>query len=81
MTHLRQRWPLRSGYASWLIAAAAGILLLAGLSLVEIHVVVRGDAEPGGRAAVLDVRVDHGAERVLLQVRELRHDVRVCVMS
>ena len=36
---------------------------------------VRGDAEPGGRAALLDLRVDHGALRLLLQVRELRHDV------
>ncbi len=42
-------------------------------------VVVRGDAEPGGRAAVLDVRVDHGAQRLVLQVRELRHDVRLRV--
>ena len=31
--------------------------------------VVRRDAEPGRRAAVLDVRVDHGAQRRLLQVR------------
>ena len=36
---------------------------------------VRGDAEPGRRAAVLDLRVDHGAQRRLLQVQELRHDV------
>jgi len=28
---------------------------------------------------VLDVRVDHGAQRVVLQVRELRHDEWVCV--
>ena len=28
---------------------------------------------------MLDVRVDHGAQRVVLQVRELRHDERVCV--
>jgi hypothetical protein len=27
---------------------------------------------------VLDVRLDHGAQRVVLQVRELRDDVRVC---
>ena len=36
---------------------------------------VRGDPEPGGRAAVLDVRVDHGAQRQLLQVRQLRQHV------
>ena len=42
-------------------------------------VVVCRDAEPGGRAAVLDVRVDHGALGVLLQVRELREHERVCV--
>ncbi len=40
---------------------------------------VRRDAEPGGRAAVLDVRVDHGALGLLLQVRELRHDERLRV--
>ena len=34
----------------------------------EQTVSVCGDAEPGRRAAVLDVRVDHGAERRLLQV-------------
>jgi hypothetical protein len=28
---------------------------------------------------VLDVRVDHGAQRVVLQVRELRHDERLRV--
>ena len=39
----------------------------------------RGDSEPGRRAAVQHVRVDHGAERQLLQVRELRVDERVCV--
>ena len=40
-------------------------------------VLVRGDAEPGRRAAVLDVRVDHGALGFVLQVRELRHDQRL----
>ena len=35
---------------------------------------VRGDAEPGRRAAVLDLRLDHGAQRRVLQVRQLRHD-------
>ena len=48
--------------------------------LVAEDLVVRGDAEPGGRAAVLDVRVDHGALGLLLQVRELRDDVRVRVV-
>ena len=42
-------------------------------------VVVCGDSEPGRRAAVLDVRVDHGAERRLLQVLELRDDVGLCL--
>ena len=32
-------------------------------------VVVRGDSEPGRRAAVLDVRLDHDPQRRLLQVR------------
>ncbi len=40
---------------------------------------VRGDSEPGRRAAVLDVRLDHGALGRLLQVPELRHDERVRV--
>ena len=39
----------------------------------------RGDSEPGRRAAVQHVRVDHGAQRQLLQVRELRNDERLCV--
>ena len=43
----------------------------------QVH--VRGDSEPGRRAAVLDVRVDHGAQRRLLQVPELRHHQRVRV--
>ena len=47
---------------------------------LEADVVVRGDAEPGGRAAVLDVRVDHGPQRVVLQVRELRDDERLRVI-
>ena len=38
---------------------------------------VRGDAEPGRRAAVLDLRLDHGAQRRVLQVRQLRHDERL----
>ena len=40
---------------------------------------VRRDGESGGRPAMLDVRVDHGAQRVLLQVCELRKYRRVCV--
>ena len=44
---------------------------------VAEDVVVRGDAEPGRRAAVLDLRLDHGAQRLVLQVRELRHDERL----
>ncbi len=40
---------------------------------------VRGDSEPGGRAAVHDLRVDHGAQRQLLQVRQLRKHVGVRV--
>ena len=39
----------------------------------------RGDAEPGRRAALQHVRRDHGAERQLLQVRELRKDERLRV--
>ena len=42
---------------------------------VEVDVVVRGDPEPGRRAAVLDLRLDHGAQRSVLQVLQLRHDV------
>ena len=48
-------------------------------------VLVRGDPEPGGCAAVLDLRLDHGAQRGLLQVLELWHDQRMrvdgCVAS
>jgi hypothetical protein len=29
---------------------------------------------------VLDLRLDHGAQRLVLQVRELRHDFRLCVI-
>ena len=42
---------------------------------------VRGDAEPGRRAAVQHVRVDHDPQRQLLQVHELRHDVRLRLTS
>ena len=41
----------------------------------------RGDSEPGRRAAVLDLRVDHDAQRQLLQVRQLRHDERLRVRT
>jgi membrane peptidoglycan carboxypeptidase len=41
----------------------------------QAHVVVRGHAEPGGRPSLLDLRLDHGAQRLLLQVLPLRHDV------
>jgi hypothetical protein len=30
---------------------------------------------------VLDVRVDHGAQRCLLQVLELRHDFGMCLTA
>ena len=42
---------------------------------------VRGDPEPGRRAAVQHVRVDHDPQRQLLQVRQLRHDVRLRVAA
>ena len=38
---------------------------------------VLDDSESGGRAAVLDVRVDHDPQRRLLQVRQLRQHERV----
>ena len=50
-----------------------------GVDRVAGAVVVRGDAEPGRRAALLDLRLDHGALGLVLQVRELRHDERVRV--
>ena len=40
---------------------------------------VLDDSEPGRRAAVLDVRVDHDPQRRLLQVRELRQHQRLRV--
>ena len=61
------------------VAAAAGASPTGGDRLA-VDVVVRGDAEPGRRAAVLDLRLDHGAQRRLLQVRELRHDERLRVI-
>ena len=42
---------------------------------------VRRDAEPGRRAAVQHLRLDHDPQRQLLQVRQLRHDVRLRVSS
>ena len=44
------------------VAAAAGASPTAVIAS-QGDVVVRRDPEPGGRAAVLDVRVDHGAQR------------------
>ena len=41
------------------------------------HCRVRVDAEPGRRAALHHLRLDHGAQRRLLQVRQLRHDERL----
>ncbi len=41
----------------------------------------RGHPEPGRRAAVLDLRVDHDPQRQLLQVRQLRHDERMRVAN
>ena len=45
----------------------------------EARLLVRGDAEPGRRAAVQHVRVDHDPQRQLLQVQQLRHDQRLRV--
>ena len=44
------------------VAAAAGASPTAAIASPS-DVVVRGDAEPGRRAAVLDLRLDHGAQR------------------
>ena len=63
--------PRRSGRRSSIPAARAG----EGRVERREAVVVCGDPEPGRRAAVLDLRVDHGAQRRLLQVQQLRHDV------
>ena len=41
---------------------------------------VRGDAEPDRRAAVQHVRVDHDPQRQLLQVHQLRHDIRLRIV-
>ncbi len=49
----------------------------AGSGAIEVD--VRRDSEPGRRAAVLDLRLDHGALGRLLQVPELRHDIRLRV--
>ena len=40
---------------------------------------VLDDSEPGRRAAVLDLRLDHDSQRCLLQVRQLRQHERVRV--
>ena len=50
-------------------------------SAKPVSVEVRRDPEPGRRAAVLDLRLDHGALGRVLQVRELRHDVRLRVAA
>ncbi|HEX4913229.1 MAG TPA: hypothetical protein VFV51_04690, partial [Vicinamibacterales bacterium] len=38
-------------------------------------IAVRRDSEPGRRAAVQHLRLDHGTQRRVLQVQQLRHDV------
>ncbi len=50
-----------------------------GAGAGQDQVAVRRDSEPGRRAAVQHVRVDHGAQRRLLQVQQLRHDQRLRV--
>ena len=62
------------------VAAAAGASATAVIASPKT-VGVCGDAEPGRRAAVLDLRLDHGAQRLVLQVLELRHDVGVCIVQ
>ena len=62
------------------VAAAAGASATRRRPRRRRDVDVRGDAEPGRRAAVLDLRLDHGALGRLLQVRELRHDQRLRVI-
>ena len=47
--------------------------------IVPSTIAVRRDAEPGRRAAVHDLRLDHGEQRRLLQVQQLRHDERLRV--
>ena len=44
-------------------------------------VAVLDDSEPGRRAAVLDLRLDHDPQRRLLQVQQLREHVRLRVRS
>ena len=58
-------------------AAGDGARRRAGRQRRRLAGGVRGDAEPGRRAAVLDLRLDHGPQRRLLQVRQLRHDERL----
>ena len=48
-------------------------------AIVPNDLAVRGDPEPGRRAAVHHLRLDHGAQRRLLQVQQLRHDERLRV--
>ena len=47
--------------------------------IVPSHESVRRDQEPGRRAALHDLRLDHGEKRRLLQVQQLRHDERLRV--
>ncbi len=48
-------------------------------AIVPLDLAVRGDPEPGRRAAVHHLRLDHGEKRRLLQVQQLRHDQRLRV--
>ena len=63
------------------VAATARARLAAAsdLPLASQAVLVCRHPEPGGCAALLDLRVDHGPQRCLLQVHQLRHDERLRV--
>ena len=50
-----------------------------GAGRERVEDAVLDDSEPGGCAAVLDVRGDHDPQRRLLQVRQLRQYVRLRV--
>ena len=49
-------------------------------AIVPSDLAVRGDPEPGRRAAVHHLRLDHGAQRGVLQVQQLRNDFRLRVV-
>ena len=49
--------------------------------IVPSDIAVHDDQEPGRRAAVHDLRLDHGPQRRLLQVQQLRHDVRLRLVA